>query len=353
MDSEKNKKEIKCVVWDLDDTLWHGILLEDDRICLKEGILEIIKELDRRGIIQSIASKNNYGPTMEKLKELHIDHYFIYPEINWNAKSKSIENLYLRLNIGLDSILFIDDQEFERQEVKMAFPQIHCVNADQYKELLTMPGLNPEFVTGDAQKRREFYLIDLARKEEEQKFIGTPEEFLATLGLTYHIYEAQEEDIPRAYELLNRTNRLNATNRLYESDELKSFIASDNYKLYICALEDKFGSYGKIGLALVKIEEQCWHIHQFAVSCRVISRGAADTFLLFIMREAQKQARYFLADYILTEKNKQIYLIYKTNGLKEEEKVADKQFIFKHPLLDLKKMPEYITMDHHYCEAEA
>lgn len=352
MSSEGNTKEIKCVIWDLDDTLWDGILLEDDHVQLKEGILEIINELDRRGIIQSLASKNNYGPTMEKLKELHIDHYFIYPEINWNPKSKSIENLYLRLNIGLDTILFIDDQEFERQEVKMALPQIQCLDAKEYEGLLTMPGLNPENITEDAQKRREFYFIDLARKEEEQKFVGTPEEFLATLGLRYHIYEAQEGDIPRAYELLKRTNRLNAANRIYEPDELKHFIASDEYKLYICALEDKFGSYGKIGLALVRIEAECWHVNQFAVSCRVISRGAADTLLIFIMQEAQKHAQYLLADYIPTEKNKQIYLIYKTNGLKEEEKVADRQFIFKHPLWDLKKMPGYIIIDdHHYCEA--
>ena len=345
MDSKENKKEIKCVVWDLDETLWHGILLEDEHVRLKEGIGEIIHELDRRGIIQSLASKNNYGPTMEKLKELQIDHYFIYPEINWNAKSKSIENLYLRLGIGLDSILFIDDQEFEREEVKMALPQIHCVDAAAYQELLAMPGLNPEFITEDAHQRREFYLIDLARKEEEQKFVGTPDEFLATLGLTYHIHEALEEDIPRAYELLHRTNRLNATNRIYEPEVLKSFINSEKHKLYICALEDKFGSYGKIGLALVKMEEQCWHMLQFAVSCRVISRGAADTFLIFIMQEAKKHAQYLLADYILTEKNKQIYLIFKQNGLKEEEKVAEKQFIFKHPLLDLKKMPEYLKIE--------
>ena len=87
---KKNNKEVKCIVWDLDNTIWDGILLESGDVKLKPGIENIIKEFDSRGILHSIASKNNYDDAMEKLKQFNLDKYFLYSQINWNAKSSSI-----------------------------------------------------------------------------------------------------------------------------------------------------------------------------------------------------------------------------------------------------------------------
>src|SRR5678815_3970601 len=110
-------KEVKCVVWDLDNTIWNGTLLESDVVRLKPKVADVIRELDSRGILQSIASKNNYEDAMTKLSELAIEQYFLYPEIHWNPKSESISNIQRNMNIGIDTILFIDDQPFERDEV--------------------------------------------------------------------------------------------------------------------------------------------------------------------------------------------------------------------------------------------
>ena len=135
----ENHKEIKCVVWDLDNTLWKGTLLEDQEVELNPGVEKIISELDNRGILHSIASKNDYATAMDKLREVKLDHFFLYPEIHWNAKSTSIGKIQKNLNIGMDAILFIDDQPFERDEVQSAHAQVTCMDAALYRDLLDAP----------------------------------------------------------------------------------------------------------------------------------------------------------------------------------------------------------------------
>ena len=105
------KKEIKCVIWDLDNTLWNGILTEDEEVKLREDAKNMIIELDSRGILNSVSSKNNYEDAMKKLEEFGLSQYFLYPEINWNPKSDSVGNIVKNLNISMDTVLFIDDSE--------------------------------------------------------------------------------------------------------------------------------------------------------------------------------------------------------------------------------------------------
>ena len=95
------QKEIKCVVWDLDNTVWEGILLEGDNIELKPGIADVIKTVDQRGILHSIASRGDHNDAMKKLHEFQLDDYFLYPQISWNAKSHSIANIQKNLNFRI------------------------------------------------------------------------------------------------------------------------------------------------------------------------------------------------------------------------------------------------------------
>ena len=126
-----DKKEIKCVVWDLDNTLWDGILLESNEVRLKPQIRQIIQTLDSRGILHSIASKSNYDDAMARITEFKLEEFFLYPEISWNAKSASIKRIQENLNIGLDALMFIDDQPFERDEVHHEHPEVLCLDASQ------------------------------------------------------------------------------------------------------------------------------------------------------------------------------------------------------------------------------
>ena len=149
-----DNKDIKCVVWDLDGTLWNGVLLEDDAVQLRSDIKNIIQTLDRRGILQSIASTNDHDAAMEKIRDFELDDYFVCPEIHWNAKSLSIAKIQANLNINMDSILFIDDEAYERDEVQSVHPEIICMEAREYDTLLAHPRLNPRFITEDSARRR-------------------------------------------------------------------------------------------------------------------------------------------------------------------------------------------------------
>jgi FkbH-like protein len=126
-DQQKEQRLIKCVVWDLDGTLWKGVLLENDTVRLRRGVVEIIKTLDGRGILQSIASKNDFEQAIAKLGEFCLRDYFLYPQVNWNSKVSSIKAIAEALNLGLDSIAFIDDQRYELEEVTFSLPQVLCI----------------------------------------------------------------------------------------------------------------------------------------------------------------------------------------------------------------------------------
>lgn len=344
-DRGAGEKEIKCVVWDLDNTLWDGVLLEKSDVTLKKDIRAIIQALDERGIMQSIASKNNYQDGMDKLKEFGIDRYFIYPAINWNAKSASIYNLHLRLNIGLDTFLFVDDQDFERDEVKSALPDVAIFDSREYHRMLELPCLNPSIITSDSKKRREMYLVDVKRKEEEQAFTGNPLEFLATLNLEMSIRQpTHADDFRRMEELLLRTNRLNASKIAFTYQELQKISDTAEHRLLTFELSDKYGSYGQAGAALIRLEKRRWHLFQFAVSCRVISRNAADTFLLYILHEAGKNSCDLTADYVKSGQNTQLYTIYRQAGLIEDRLLSPQHLLFRHDCVRIKELPGYIII---------
>lgn len=338
------KKEIKCVIWDLDNTIWDGVLLEDENVTLNPEIINILEILDQRGILNSIASKNNYNHAMEKLIHFGIDKYFLYPQINWNAKSSSIQTIQNHLNIGMDSFLFIDDQEYELDEVKDEIPDIICLNALNYRDMLNIPILNPRFITEDSKRRRQMYLDDFKRKTDEEDFIGPSESFLSSLNMKFMISEAKEEDLKRAEELTIRTNQLNATGRTYDYNELNYFRVSQDHKLLVCELVDRYGSYGKIGLALIELKNTHWHLRLLLMSCRVISRGVGSVLMLFIMNEAKKLNKKLLADFKKTDKNKMMYVSYKFANFKEIEINEGGVVLLENDLSLLQPYPQYIEM---------
>lgn len=342
--SEKKLKEIKCVIWDLDNTVWDGILLESDNVTLKPGIVEIIKTLDARGILHSIASKNNHDDAMAKLREFEIDQYFLYPEINWNAKSASIAKIQQNLNIGMDTLLFIDDQAFEREEVASEHAEVFCLDALEYATLLAHPRLNPKYITEDSARRRLMYLEDLQRKGLEDEFTGPREEFLATLGMKFIISEAQEADLQRAEELTVRTNQLNATGRTFTYDELNTIRLSPDYKLLVCELTDKFGSYGKIGVALVEINENIWHLRLLLMSCRVMSRGVGTVLMSYLLNSAKQAGARFHADFVPTDRNRQMYITYKFANFKEIQTNEDGSVVMENDLSMIQPFPKYIDI---------
>lgn len=335
---------IKCVVWDLDNTLWDGVLLEDGEVTVRPAVVERILELDRKGVLHSVASKNDRDAALEKLRALGLEEMFLHPQINWNAKSDSIKVIAKALNLGLDAFAFVDDQEFERAEVAHQVPEVTCVDILELEEALARPEFRPRFVTDESAQRRAMYQGQIAREELEQEFVGTNEEFLAGLGMTFTIAHARREDLQRAEELTVRTNQLNSTGRTYSYDELDALRESPDHLLLVASLTDVFGSYGKIGLALVEKGEDAWRLRMMLMSCRVMSRGVGMVLLNHIMHLAAAAGSAVRADFVETGRNRMMQITYAFAGFREVSRDGD-QVVLEADLSAVQPPPSYVKLD--------
>lgn len=344
IEQERAIRTIKCVVWDLDNTLWDGTLIEDTQVALRTSVIEIIKTLDARGILHSIASKNDYATAMQKLQDLGIAEYFLYPQISWNTKSTAIAAIAKSINIGRDTLAFVDDQSFERDEVSHVYPEVLCLDSAEMDHMLELPEMNPRFITEDSAQRRLMYMSDIQRNQAEQEYVGPTEEFLATLHMTFSITSAREEDLQRAEELTMRTHQLNTTGYTYSYDELNAFRLSPDYQLLIAGLDDKYGSYGKIGVALLHCTTDCWTLKLLLMSCRVMSRGVGNVMIGHIMRQAKEAGVKLRAEFVPNEKNRMMLITYKLGGFREVDR-QDNILIFEHDLTTIAPVPPYVTLN--------
>ncbi|MFE6921433.1 HAD-IIIC family phosphatase [Nocardia sp. NPDC057663] len=337
-------KTIKCVVWDLDHTLWSGILLEDgDSVRLRPSVVETIAELDRRGILHSIASRNDFDTTMAKLTELGVAQYFLYPQIGWDAKSASVAKIAKLLNIGIDSLAFVDDQPFEREEVAFAHPDVLCIDALDAGEIATRAEFQPKYVTEDSAARRAMYIASIDRTKAEDEFTGNNEEFLSTLGMEFKISRARRKDLGRAEELVVRTNQLNSTGVMYSEDELAQRCDSDRHLLLMAELTDVYGSYGQIGLASVALEEREWKLELLLMSCRVMSRGVGTVLLNHVVGLAQGNGARLVAAFVPTGRNRIMYVTYRFAGF-EDLGEKDGVSLLVAPLTAPPKPPAYLNV---------
>jgi len=340
---ERNSK-VKCLIWDLDHTVWNGVLLEDLEVTLRDGVTEVIQSLDRRGILQSIASRNDHDLAIARLEALGLSEYFIYPQINWNAKSASIQAIAEAINISIDSLAFIDDQPFEREEVAYVHPTVLCIDAADLDQILELPALKPRFVTDDSRRRRHMYRADIERNKAEESFSGAQDEFLASLDMKLAIAPAQEEDLERAEELTERTNQLNTTGYTYSYRELNEFRNSERHHLWMACLEDKYGAYGKIGLTLIETSEKEWWIRLLLMSCRVMNRGVGSVFINHICNQAREAGVTLLAEMIPNERNRMMYMTYKFNHFKEKI-VSGDRVVFENDLTCRQAFPDYMRLE--------
>ena len=340
---KQEKQAIKCVVWDLDDTVWDGILLEDLEVKLRPHVVHILETLDERGILHSIASRNDHGLAMAKLRELGIDEYFLYPQINWNSKAASVAQIAQDINIGLDAVAFVDDQPFEREEVAFSHGQVLCLDSRLLDGLLDRPEFNPRFITEDSRLRRRMYMADVARNRVEAEYVGPKDEFLATLGMIFTISHCREEDLKRAEELTVRTNQLNATGYTYSYEELDELRRSPRHELLIASLEDRHGTYGKIGLSLVEKGKEVWTLKLLLMSCRVMSKGVGTILLHHILSRARDAGVRFRAEFVSNDRNRQMLVTYKFAGFKEVER-AGEVILFENDYAVLQPPPGYVDV---------
>jgi FkbH-like protein len=307
-------KPLKVVVWDLDNTLWQGILLEDGDVKPREGVVEAVRELDARGVVQSVASRNDEATALARLTELGLAEYFLVPQIGWGAKSESVRRIAEALNLGLDAFLFLDDDAFEHAEVARAHPQVRTAEYTDAAALLGRADLAVVPGAPDGSWRRLQYRTDLKRSDAEQGFTGTPDEFLATLGLKLTVRHAGPGDLRRAEELTVRTHQLNATGYTYSMAELDELRTSETHALLVAEQSDRFGDYGTIGLVLVEQGTEIWTLKLLLVSCRVMSRGTGTVLLNHVIRRAMEQGVRLQGEFVPTDRNRPMQVAYRFAG---------------------------------------
>ncbi|WP_370456414.1 HAD-IIIC family phosphatase [Amycolatopsis sp. WAC 04169] len=304
---------VKCLVWDLDNTLWRGTLLEAE-VTLTEEVRATIVELDSRGILQSVASRNDHDHAWARLEALGVAEYFVLPHIGWGPKSASVKAIADELGFAPRTIAFIDDQPTERAEVVYHHPDVRCYDADELPDLTSRPEFSPAVITADGRQRRSRYQAGALRTEARESFSGSDEDFLRSLDLVLEIRHGDESDVSRVEELTLRTSRMNATGVQYSGGDLRMLLADPEQDVLVVTLRDKFGSHGAIGVVLLAYCESVWHLKLLATSCRVLSFGTGAAILNWLVDAAAKAEVHLAADFRRTERNRVMDIAYRFAG---------------------------------------
>ncbi|UKK51569.1 HAD-IIIC family phosphatase [Prevotella sp. E13-17] len=302
-EEEKPAEKIKVVVWDLDNTLWKGTLVNDSNVVLNDEALSVVRQLDQRGILNSIASKNDYQPAFDKLKELGIDEYFLCPAINWGQKSLNIKEIAKRLNLGISSFAFIDDNVREREEVKTALPMVRVFDEKNLQQLLKRDEFNVP-VSELSKKRRLSYMQEVSRKQFAESFSDNYEAYLRNLGMTLEVYAVGPQNQQRCFELVSRSNQLNLTTNRYTEDEFQQLLKRNDVVAFAFGCKDKFGDYGIISFLSLQIEGSEGSITDFVVSCRVAKKKVENAIITSLKEPlAIRGVERLKATLIRTKKN--------------------------------------------------
>jgi FkbH-like protein len=295
--------KIKCVVWDLDNTLWDGILVEDGpaNLRLKSHIVETLKRLDERGILLSIVSKNNRDEALVALKTFGIQEFFLCSQISWEPKSQGIEAIARQLNIGKDTLLFVDDSEFELRQVQAAHPEVRVLHAERFLEIADMEACQVP-VTAESRERRKMYQVESERQNVAGSFGDDYMNFLRYCNIRLNIQPMSEANLKRVHELTQRTNQMNFSGNRYEKSMLERILSTPELDTYVLDVEDRFGSYGVVGFSIV--DNRVPLMTDLMFSCRVQSKRVEHAFLAYIIKKyIAMTGNDFYANYRQTARN--------------------------------------------------
>lgn len=278
---------IKCVIWDLDNTLFDGVFLEapDQPPPANPRIAALLRDLGGRGILQAIASRN--PPEACQHAERVTGHAFAATQCGWGAKSAAIRAIMAELGLTADSVAFVDDEPMERAEVSFSLPDVLVLAPDDMAAAAGWPQFSPAVVTDEARRRSEFYRQRRVRQEEARAFGGSRDEFLRHIQTRVSIGLATPDDLPRLHELSVRTHQFNSAGAAISEPELASLLASPSHRVVTVRLADRFGDDGLVG-GCVLATGRSWQVPLLMMSCRALGRGVIDAFLTWICRAAQE-----------------------------------------------------------------
>ena len=334
----------KCIALDLDNTLWGGIIGEDGLQGIQLGddfpgkayrdFQQTLVCLKKKGVLLAVASKNN----PEDVYEVFDKHDamilsrkdFAALEIHWDSKVESIRRVAKKLNIGLDSIIFVDDNAKEIGEISERLPDVTCVVVPE--ELADLPDLFAETdffdfaeITDEDRRRTEMMAADSARLEIQEAM--SEEEFRKSLNLKIEVFAAQKQHLARVTQLINKTNQFNLTTVRRTQDEVEELVGSKDALVLGMDIKDKYGDYGLVGVTILKKKAKSCVIDTLLMSCRVLGRGAEET-LIAKLAEAAKSlgCDEIRGRYIATSKNAMVKDFYRHFNFQHEPQ-TDEWFV--------------------------
>lgn len=318
----------KCLVLDLDNTLWAGILGEDGI----EGIQmsgdypgksfylwqEGIKELQRSGVMLAICSKNNMSDVLEvwqKRTDMLLKKTdFVAMRINWQDKASNVQELAHELNIGLDSFVFIDDNPIERELIRQKLPMVevpdfpeHPYNLPNLYQHLVDNYFSVYTITEEDRDKTKQYAENIQRKEAESNFTNL-DDFIASLDIHLTIQKVNSITLPRVAQMTQKTNQFNLTTRRYSEQNLSEFL-DFGAEIWTLSVSDKFGDSGITGAIIITKNGE---IDTFLLSCRVLGKGIEDVFLKYVLTKTDHKS--LTGTYIQTAKNNIVVSFYDNIG---------------------------------------
>lgn len=315
---------VKCLVWDLDDTVWPGVVLEADGGAPKPEAVHAIRVLDERGILHAVASRGETSAATAHLRRHGLEYMFSAVEVGWGPKSEAIRRIAESLNIGRESMAFVDNDPVELAEVADSCPEVRCYPADRIADLPRLPEFTPAAISPEARHRRSYYRAEHARRVGEAEFTGSDSAFLASLGLVMTVRPASEEDLVRAHELTVRTHQLNTTGVTFDIGELREMCASPRYEVLVASLRDRFGGYGTIGLAVSELRGTDSVLMLLLMSCRVMSRGVGTALIREVVRRARAAGHRAAAEFVATPVNRVMLVTLRFAGFEVVESAGDR-----------------------------
>ena len=324
----------KLLVVDLDDTLWGGIVgdvgWENLRLGGHDGLGEAfvdfqraLKDLTRRGIVLAIVSKNEEATALDAIRKhpamvLREDD-FVAHRINWNDKAQNILEVANELNLGLQSVVFVDDNPVERARVREALPEVLVpdwpVDKHLYRStLVSLRCFDTASISKEDAERTALYAAE-RKREQLQTSVGSIEEWLKGLGIVVDAEPLEPANLPRTVQLLNKTNQLNLSTRRMTEAELTAWVAEPSHALWAVHVRDRFGDAGLTGIVSVEIKGSLAKIVDFVLSCRVMGRKVEETMVHLAVEHARSRgAERVEAHFIATAKNKPCLTFWQGSG---------------------------------------
>jgi len=292
----------KCLLIDLDNTIWGGIIGEDGIYGIelsefKEGgrykdFQRLIKQIKDTGVILGIVSKNNKDDVIEVFKKhehmILKEDDFVITKINWNNKIDNIKQISNELNIGLDSIVFIDDNEVECEQIRCFLPDVTVPEFP--KDTSDLPEFIKEVykkyfftlnVTDEDKNKSLMYKQNIERQRMYNS-VNNLEEFLYSLQTEIKVWKATSNDVERIAQLTQKTNQFNLTGHRYTNEEIRDIIKKENIEVWVGSVKDKFGDNGKVIVWIINLNDNVAELDTFLMSCRVMGRYLEEQIIDFI-----------------------------------------------------------------------